>query len=280
MSVKSVMTALADQVRRLSGRSGTLSIEAMTTALNGIVDQGTKTATLDTSTTSYTIPAGKHSGSGKVSIATQEKSVTPGTSAQTVTPDSGKVLSKVSVGAVPSATQATPSITVSSGGLITASATQTAGYVAAGTKSATKQLTTKAATTITPTGSVQTAVAAGTYCIGDILVAASAGKTVYKGTVTRTGQPFQWEVDTGVTLAPNDTFLMIADTTEIPYGQSGYSGEMLACVFMLPVKHALFLDAAGVQWYDDVYFIGTKVQISLMSSTDNPVKYNWWIIKG
>lgn len=38
------------------------------------------------------------------------------------------------------ATQATPSITVSSGGLITASATQTAGYVSAGTRSATKQL--------------------------------------------------------------------------------------------------------------------------------------------
>lgn len=43
--------------------------------------------------------------------------------------------------AVATATQATPSISVSSSGLITASATQSAGYVASGTTSATKQLT-------------------------------------------------------------------------------------------------------------------------------------------
>ena len=41
---------------------------------------------------------------------------------------------------MPSATQATPSIAVDANGLITATATQGAGYVAAGTKSATKQL--------------------------------------------------------------------------------------------------------------------------------------------
>ena len=57
-----------------------------------------------------------------------------------------------------------------SAGKITASATQTAGYVAAGTKSATKQLTTKAATTITPGTSNQTAVAAGVYTTGAITV--------------------------------------------------------------------------------------------------------------
>lgn len=308
------LTSLANEVRRLSGAEGKLGFAAMTEALKGadlganiagadagtgdvlsgkkfvgaagvvetgsMTDNGSVSKTLDTSTTSYTIPAGKHSGSGKVQITTQEKSVTPSTSAQTVTPDSGKVLSKVSVGAVASATQATPSISVSSGGLITASATQGAGYVAAGTKSATKQLTTKGATTITPTSSVQTAVAAGTYCTGDILVAASNGKAVYKGTVTRTGEPFTWEVDTGVALGANDTFLMLADTTDIPYGSSGYLYELIACVVMLPVKHALFIDSAGAKWYDDVYFNGTKVQISLMSSTENPVKYNWWIIKG
>lgn len=68
--------------------------------------------------------------------------------------------------------QATPSITVSASGLITAKATQAAGYVAGGTKSATKQLTTKGATTITPGTAVKTAVAAGTYVTGDIKVAA------------------------------------------------------------------------------------------------------------
>lgn len=75
-------------------------------------------------------------------------------------------------GTMPTATQATPSISVSSNGLITASATQSAGYVAAGTKSATKQLTTQAAKTVTPTKSSQTAVASGVYTTGAVTVGA------------------------------------------------------------------------------------------------------------
>lgn len=64
---------------------------------------GTVTQTLDATTgkQSYTIPAGKHSGSGTVSITLEEKTATPSASSQTVTPTSGKVLSKVTVNAIP-----------------------------------------------------------------------------------------------------------------------------------------------------------------------------------
>lgn len=102
----------------------------------------------------------------------QDKTVTPTTSAQTITADSGyDGLDTVTVNAMPTATQATPSITVNSSGLITATATQSAGYVSAGTKSATKQLTTQAAKTITPSTSSQTAVASGRYTTGAVTVA-------------------------------------------------------------------------------------------------------------
>ena len=66
-----------------------------------MANNGAVTKTLDTTTTSYTIAKGYHSGSGKVSITKESKSVTPTKSAQTVTPTSGKVLSSVSVAAIP-----------------------------------------------------------------------------------------------------------------------------------------------------------------------------------
>lgn len=49
----------------------------------------------------YTVPAGKHSGTGKVAIALETKSATPAEAAQDITPTKGKVLGKVTVGAIP-----------------------------------------------------------------------------------------------------------------------------------------------------------------------------------
>lgn len=67
--------------------------------------------------------------------------------------------------------QAVPSISISPGGLITSSATQTAGYVSGGTVSATKQLSTQPAATITPGTEAKRAVAAGMYTTGAVTVA-------------------------------------------------------------------------------------------------------------
>lgn len=66
-------------------------------------NNGAVTKVLDATSNnqSYTVPLGYHNGNGEVSIVLEEKSATPGDSSQNITPTSGKVLSKVTVGAVP-----------------------------------------------------------------------------------------------------------------------------------------------------------------------------------
>lgn len=73
---------------------------------------------------------------------------------------------------VATATQATPSVSIDANGKITATSTQSAGYVSAGTKTGMKQLTTQVAKTITPTKSSQTAVAKNVYTTGVVTVGA------------------------------------------------------------------------------------------------------------
>lgn len=72
------------------------SVTAGTMANNGAVSK-----TLDATTVTYTIPKGYHSGTGAVKITLEAKTVTPTKSTQTVTPTTGKVLSKVTVNPIP-----------------------------------------------------------------------------------------------------------------------------------------------------------------------------------
>lgn len=156
------LTNIADAIRTKTGSSSSIMVQDMASEIAGIKGEPTL----------------------------QTKTVTPSTSSQTITPDSGYGgLSQVTVNAMPTATQATPSITVSSGGLITAKATQSAGYVESGTKQATKQLTVQAAKTITPSTSSQTAVASGVYTTGAVTVAAIPS-TYVKPTTTKTATTY------------------------------------------------------------------------------------------
>lgn len=66
-------------------------------------DNGAVSKVLDATTGNqeYTVQAGKHSGKGKVSVVLETKSATPAEAAQDITPTKGKVLGKVTVGAIP-----------------------------------------------------------------------------------------------------------------------------------------------------------------------------------
>ena len=86
-------------------------------------------------------------------------------SGKTVTVPAGYYASSANK-SVETATQATPSISVDTSGKITATSEQSGGYVTAGTKSATKQLSTQAAQTITP-GTEDKTIASGKYLTGN-----------------------------------------------------------------------------------------------------------------
>ena len=118
---------------------------------------------------------GTHVCSGGGTTPTlQSKTVSPSTSQQIITPDSGyDGLSQITVEAMPSGSLSTP--TISSSGLITAKV-GTSGYLASGT-SATKQLPTQAAKTVTPTASEQTVVNSAVYTTGAVKVAAVPSET-------------------------------------------------------------------------------------------------------
>ena len=82
-------------------------------------NNGAVTETLDTATTSYTVPAGYHSGTGNVSVSLETKSATPTKSPQTISPSTGKLLSSVSVAAIPNAYQDVTGVTAVAADVLT-----------------------------------------------------------------------------------------------------------------------------------------------------------------
>ena len=158
----------------------------------------------------FTSTAGlKVTGTAKASTPTlQSKTVTPSTSQQIITPDSGyDGLSQITVNAMPSGSLSTP--TISSSGLITAQV-GTSGYLASGTK-VTKQLTTQAAKTVTPTASEQTVVNSAVYTTGAVKVAAVPSETK---TITANG-----------TYTPSSGKFFSSVTVNVPSSSGGGSSD-------------------------------------------------------
>lgn len=163
-------------------------------------------------------------------IDLQDKEITPTEEETVVTADAGyDGLSSVTVDAINSSyvgtaiTRRTSSdISVSNSGLITAAG----GYYSS---NATKQLTTKAATTITPTTSAQDAVAANVYTTGKISVAAiqTEEKTaVSNGTVTPSSGKYLTKVTVNVPSSINNQNKTVtpSESQQSITADSGYSG--------------------------------------------------------
>ena len=131
----------------------------------------TKTLDATTGNQSYTIAAGYHNGQGTVSITLETKSATPTKNSQTISASTGKVLSGVTVNAIPAAYQDVTGVTASAGDVLAgkvfvdSNGTEVEGTIATKTSS---DLTVSGATVTAP---------AGYY-------ATNASKTIASGTLT------------------------------------------------------------------------------------------------
>ena len=258
---------------------------------------------------------GTHAGGG--SFTTQSKTITPTETRQYATPDSGydglsqvivEPISSTYIGSditqrtatdvtasgasvtvpvgyyaskvtksVATATQATPSVSIDNTGLITASATQAAGYVTAGTKSDTLQLTTKAATTITPSASAQTAVAKNVYTLGAISVAAVPSETAtITSNGTHTPSSGKWfssvdvNVPTGGTINNQNKTVTPTKSQQSVMADSGYTGLGTVTVNAIPAAYITTSDAdavaANILNNKTAYVNGSKITGSMANN--------------
>lgn len=105
-----VVVAIPENYQDISGVTATpadtlvgkiLVLADGTTAPGTMPNNGAVNKTLDAVSVTYTIPKGFHDGTGVVKITLETKTVTPTKSEQSITPSTGKVLGKVTVGPIP-----------------------------------------------------------------------------------------------------------------------------------------------------------------------------------
>lgn len=246
--------------------------------------------------------------------------IAPTTSSQTITADSGyDGLSSVQINAMPSGSATTPATTITAPptlsvanatGIVTASISKTqgvtpsvsAGYVASGTEgtitvsgSNTLQLNTQAATTITPTTSVQTAVASGKFTTGAVTVAAmptgTAGTpTATKGTVsnhavtvtpsvtnttgyitggTKTGTGVSVSASELVSgtksITENGTGIDVTNYASVDVNVSGGGGGTTAVTWTGSYNHIFYLDGSGTAQH--ISTNGSNITIDCLSGS-------------
>ena len=213
----------------------TANLDACATAIDGIVNQGAVSATVQEGDT-YTIPKGYHNGSGTVSGVAgggsynlQSKSVTPTKQQQSITPDSGYYgLSDVTVGAIPQAYQDVSSVTAVAGDVL-------AGKIF-----------------VTSSGAVTTGTMANNGAVNKTLTAQEQNYTIPKGYHSGTGS---------VSISPESK---TATPTKAQQTISPTAGKVLTSVVVEPIP-AQYVDtsdatATAAQILDgETAFVGGKL---------------------
>ena len=159
-------------------------------------------------------------------------------------------------------------------GLITASHTQNTGYVNDDTTTATSQLTTQNATTITPSTSTQIAVEAGKYTLGNVTVAAiqTEEKTITEnGIVTPSSGKYlssvTVNVPTGSTINNQNKSVTPTKSQQSVSADSGYTGLGTVTVNAIPVEYVTTSDAdavaANILLNKTAYVSGSKITGSM-----------------
>ena len=239
---------------------GTVTVNAISSSYvgSGITRRSSSDLTAIGATVS--VPSGYYSNSASKSVTsmtlpTELTNSASGTQKATLTVDNGSIYHYLQIPAGYNATNsfyniqaktgsattpattitANPSISVSSGGLITATAsasqsvtpTISAGYVSSGTAgtvtvngSNTSQLSTQAATTITPTESAQTAVAAGKYTTGAVTVGAISSTYVGSGITQRDSSDMAFNPQIQSVVAPAG-YYAAQSTYQVSSGTAG-----------------------------------------------------------
>ena len=213
----------------------TANLDACATAIDGIVNQGAVSATVQEGDT-YTIPKGYHNGAGTVSGVAgggsynlQSKTVTPTKQQQSITPDAGYYgLSDVTVAAIPQAYQDVSSVTAVAGDVL-------AGKIF-----------------VTSSGAVTTGTMANNGAVNKTLTAQEQNYTIPKGYHSGTGS---------VSISPESK---TATPTKAQQTISPAAGKVLTSVVVEPIP-AQYVDtsdatATAAQILDgETAFVGGKL---------------------
>lgn len=158
-------------------------------------------------------------------------------------------------GTLPEVEIATPSITVSSEGLITAQTSQNAGIVLSGTKSTTQQLATQSSKIVTPSTAQQTAVSSGKYTTGNIYV---AGDSNLVADNIKSGVNIFGVTGNLVSRTIGMTYIESSLGTRINYLGRSSSSDFSGFVFSIP----------NYSWPDGSKLLAYFIQLQVFNSSD------------